>query len=140
MWLSLELDGELSAFERRLLSAHLRRCDDCQAYEVGIDAATAILRSEPMEPMERPVRLPPARTHLHVVRVAASAAAAAFLAVAVTGMLAITGSKQHPRFLDRVELTQNAEVHDLKQIRLDEVALQKAANIPVTHVQLTRGE
>jgi hypothetical protein len=55
-------------------------------------------------------------------------------------MLAVTGSRQHPRFLDRVELTQNAEVRYLKQLRRDEVELQNAANAPVAHVQLTRGE
>ena len=140
LWLSLRLDGELSGFERHLLSAHLRRCEDCRAYELGVGVATEVLRSKPYEPLARPVRLPPARARLGLVRIAASAAAAAFVAVVVTGVLAVSGSKQRPRFLDRVEMTQNTEVRDLKMIRRDEEQLRNAAALPIPHIQLSRAE
>jgi len=88
-WLSLQLDDELSGFERHLLGAHLRGCEDCRAYEVGLGVTGAVLRSEPLEPLERPVLLPPAHSRFRVVRLTASAAAAAFVAVAVTGVFGI---------------------------------------------------
>src|SRR5204862_18222 len=78
-WLSLQLDDELSGFERHLLGAHMRRCEDCCAYEVGLGVASAVLRTEPLEPLERPVLLPPAHSRFRVVRLTASAAAAAFV-------------------------------------------------------------
>jgi predicted anti-sigma-YlaC factor YlaD len=134
LWLSLRLDGELSAFERRLLGAHLRRCDDCCAYESGVGVATAVLRSEPLEPLERPVLLPPARSRLRVVRLTASAAAAAFVAVAVTGLLTVTGSSHRTRILPGVNASQ--EISELRQLRRDESIVSPPTRS--LHVQLAR--
>jgi predicted anti-sigma-YlaC factor YlaD len=138
-WLSLELDGELSLFERRLLGAHLRRCGECAAYGETVSAATALLRGQPLERLERPVELPRAGPRLGVVRLAASAAAAAFVAVVVTGMFAVTGSKQQPRFLQQVQLTPYNVVQDLKRMRRADARLRGAAP-PASHIQLPHGE
>jgi predicted anti-sigma-YlaC factor YlaD len=134
-WLSLQLDDELSGFERHLLGAHLRRCEDCRAYEVGLGLAAAVVRSEPLEPLERPVLLPPAHSRFRVVRLTASAAAAAFVAVAVTGVLAVTGSNQHPRLLPGANASQT-EVRELRQLRRDEVIVGPVNRF--SHVQPAR--
>jgi|GraSoiStandDraft_45_1057281.scaffolds.fasta_scaffold185151_2 anti-sigma factor RsiW len=55
---SLELDDELSRFERVLLARHLSRCAACADYAAGVTAATEALRSAPLEPMPKPVSLP----------------------------------------------------------------------------------
>ena len=134
-WLSLQLDDELSGFERHLLGAHLRRCEDCRAYEVGVGVAAAVLRSEPFESLERPILLPPAHSRFRVVRLTASVAAAAFVAVAVTGVFAVTGSNQRPRLLPGANASQT-EVRELRQLRRDEALVSPATSF--SHVQPVR--
>lgn len=134
LWLSLRLDDELSAFEGHLLVAHLRRCEDCRAYEVGLGVATAVLRSEPLEALERPVQLPPAHPGFRGVRLTASAAAAAFVAVVVTGILTVTGSNQRPRLLRGTNAAQ--EVRELRQLRRDEAIFSPSNRF--LYVQPTR--
>src|SRR5207244_3574511 len=52
---SLELDGELSELERRMLSAHLDRCDDCSDYARDLSRITDDLRSAPLEQLTHPL-------------------------------------------------------------------------------------
>jgi anti-sigma factor RsiW len=47
-WASLDLDGELSQFERVLLGAHMRRCAPCAAAATDMQRATALLRAAPL--------------------------------------------------------------------------------------------
>jgi predicted anti-sigma-YlaC factor YlaD len=77
---SLELDDELSRFERALLKRHLRRCDACAAYAVRVTAATEILRGAPLEAVRVPIAIPSFRRRFSRVAqsVAATAAVAAF--------------------------------------------------------------
>jgi len=52
----------LSMFESALLERHLRGCESCRAFAVSAEAQVALLRSAPLERLERPVELPaPAR-------------------------------------------------------------------------------
>ena len=51
-WASVELDGELSTFERALLADHLGRCPDCRAFRADVAGLTAALRVAPHEPFE----------------------------------------------------------------------------------------
>jgi predicted anti-sigma-YlaC factor YlaD len=51
-WASVELDGELSSFERALLADHLSRCPDCRAFRASVAGFTAELREAPHEPFE----------------------------------------------------------------------------------------
>jgi anti-sigma factor RsiW len=76
---SLDLDGELSRFERALLDRHLTRCPRCAAEVHRIAVATAMLRSQALEQVTVPVDLPRRRSRLAVVQ---SAVAVATVAVA----------------------------------------------------------
>jgi predicted anti-sigma-YlaC factor YlaD len=52
---SLQLDGELSQLERRMLSSHLSRCADCREFADDVSSFTDKLRYAPMEKLERPI-------------------------------------------------------------------------------------
>jgi predicted anti-sigma-YlaC factor YlaD len=78
---SLDLDGELSRFERVLLARHLSRCAGCADYSAQVTAATKALRSAPLEALPAPVALPSFRRRIFprvAWNVAATAAIAAF--------------------------------------------------------------
>ena len=53
--MSLELDGELSQLEQRMLDTHLDRCPDCAHYAHEVRDLTARIRSAPPATMRRPV-------------------------------------------------------------------------------------
>jgi predicted anti-sigma-YlaC factor YlaD len=135
LWVSLALDNELSDFEDRLLDAHLERCADCREYEQGVRAATLRLRAEPLVANERQVALPRPRPALGVTRLAASAAAAALIAVGITGFFAVSGGNQRPHLLDRVGRSQNTEAADLRALRRSEIASQRQPVKP-QHIQI----
>ena len=136
-WVSLALDDELSEFERRLLDAHLERCADCHEYDAGVRATTLALRSEPLVAVERQVALPRRRPAWGVTRVAASAAAAALVAVGVTGFFAVSGQNQRPRLLQQVGRFQDTEAADLRALRRSEIASQRQPVKP-EHIQTAR--
>lgn len=52
---SLELDGELSQLEQRMLAAHLERCARCAVYAEDIRDFTERIRSAPPALLRRPV-------------------------------------------------------------------------------------
>ncbi|MGH3132326.1 MAG: zf-HC2 domain-containing protein [Gaiellaceae bacterium] len=88
---SLQLDGELSQLERRMLSAHLARCADCREYADDVAAFTDKLRYAPLERLERPVvvRMP---RRVSTARLQAGIAAAfAFAALGLGSQLAQSG-------------------------------------------------
>lgn len=91
---SLELDGELSQLERRMLAAHLLRCPDCREYAEGVTAFTGELRAAPLEQMERSVVVHmPRRAVLSRVRLGLAAA----VAIALVGsalQLPLPGSER----------------------------------------------
>src|SRR5262249_27834361 len=76
---SLELDGELSQLEQRMLSAHLDRCDVCAHYADDVRDLTERIRSAPLHSMRRPVIVRKAR-HLSTTRIQVGIAAAFALA------------------------------------------------------------
>jgi predicted anti-sigma-YlaC factor YlaD len=79
-WVSLELDGELSDFERTLLGAHLAECGDCRAFREDVASVTHQLRASALEQPERAVRVVRHRRRASL-RLAPAAAAIAVLAV-----------------------------------------------------------
>jgi len=88
-WASLDLDGELSDFERFLLDAHIATCSDCHDFRVSIAGFAADLRAAPLEQLERPVVVRRRRRAMPVRRLPAAAAA---LAVAVVGLGSLLAS------------------------------------------------
>lgn len=88
-YVSLDLDGELSGLERRMLSAHLGHCAGCRAYAAEVVGFTDRLRAErPALPARMFVVSRHRRRPLPIARVAQVAAAAA--AVVVAGGLGTT--------------------------------------------------
>jgi ferric-dicitrate binding protein FerR (iron transport regulator) len=81
-FVSLELDGELSRFERAMLKRHLQRCAPCAAYARDVTGLTELLRAAPVEQIRLPIVFSLQRSW--VFRVLPSIAAAA--AVAAIGV------------------------------------------------------
>lgn len=88
-WASIELDGELSAFESVLLRAHVAGCASCRKFHAGIGDFTTALRSAPDERFEG-VQLGRLRGRVRL-RLAPAVAAMAVLAV---GLGSISASSQ----------------------------------------------
>jgi anti-sigma factor RsiW len=80
---SLELDGELSQLEQRMLAAHLERCSECAVYAADVRHLTERIRSAPLHTMRRPVVVRRQRS-LAATRLQIGAAAA--LALAALGL------------------------------------------------------
>jgi predicted anti-sigma-YlaC factor YlaD len=76
-FVSLELDGELSVFERRMLKRHLHRCKPCAAYAHDVTGLTRMLRSAPFEQIRLDVSFQRRRTFRVIPSIAATAAVAA---------------------------------------------------------------
>ena len=79
-WSSLRLDGELPQLQRAMLRKHLAACAGCTAFDSDLAAATATLRTAPLELLERPVVIPRRRrSALRIAPAFAAAAAVAFV-------------------------------------------------------------
>jgi len=92
-WISLQLDGELSEFERIVLEAHVRRCADCRAFRTDVRGISRELRHAPLEPLPRPIVLP-RRTRVAGRSLQYVAAAAAAVAVAVGSSLGVISAER----------------------------------------------
>jgi len=86
-WSSIELDGELSTFERVLLRAHLAHCASCRGFREQTSGLTLALRAAPLEQLEQPVQIGRMRRRLRL-RVAPAAAAMAVAFVGLGSILA----------------------------------------------------
>src|SRR5436190_6528538 len=86
-WASLQLDGELSEFERVLMDAHFAVCADCTQFRESIAGFTSELRAVALEPSERPVVVRRARRAISFRRVPAAAAAVVVATVGVATLL-----------------------------------------------------
>lgn len=93
-WASLELDGELSSFERALLESHVAACPSCAAFRDEVGGVTTALRSAPYEPFAGVV-LGRARRRVGI-RLAPAAAAMAVAAVGLGSMLASASFRGSP--------------------------------------------
>ena len=103
-WASLELDGELSSFERALLENHLEGCSSCAEFRAEIGGLTNALRAAPHEPFAGVVV---GRVRRRVGMRLAPAAAA--MAVAAVGLGSIVASSSFPggsisRFAEHVNV------------------------------------
>jgi predicted anti-sigma-YlaC factor YlaD len=90
VYVSLEVDGELSEFEQGFLTTHVVHCRACRAYREEIQAVTKHIRETPQEVPARMVRVPaqPA-TRRATLLARYQLGAAAALAVAVIGTAAL---------------------------------------------------
>jgi anti-sigma factor RsiW len=89
-WVSHEVDGELSHFERVFLAAHLRRCGECAHFAEDLRSFTHLVRAAPLEQPERTFEIPvrrPAR-----LRVVGRIAIATALVALAGGLGVLAGS------------------------------------------------
>jgi predicted anti-sigma-YlaC factor YlaD len=93
-WASLELDGELSSFERALLENHVVGCPSCSEFRAEIGSLTGALRAAPYEPFDGVVL---ARVRRGIrLRLAPAAAAMAVAAVGIGSILASASFRGSP--------------------------------------------
>jgi len=98
-FVSLELDGELSLFERVMLKHHLKRCESCAVYAHDVTRLTDLLRSTPVEPIH--LTLPLSHRRHRISRVLQSVAVTA--AVAAGSMwvaFSLPGNARSPGHID----------------------------------------
>jgi predicted anti-sigma-YlaC factor YlaD len=93
-WASLELDGELSSFERALLENHVEACHSCAEFRAEINGLTNALRAAPYEPFEGVV-LGRIRRRVRI-RLAPAAAAMAVAAVGLGSIVASASFRGSP--------------------------------------------
>ena len=88
-WATADVDGELSSFERVLLSAHLAACRSCREFHASVDAFTDLLRTAPLEKLERTIDIGRVRRRVRVsLRIAPAVAAMAVTVVGLGSFLA----------------------------------------------------
>jgi anti-sigma factor RsiW len=98
---SLELDGELSQLEQRLLATHLERCPRCAAYAADVRDVTERIRNAPHAVMQRPVVV---RRHRPLTTVRLQVGVAAAFALAALGLgTQLAASTESQRSLARFE-------------------------------------
>jgi predicted anti-sigma-YlaC factor YlaD len=122
---SARLDDELTELDVLRLEAHLRRCPACREFAADAAALTAELRRAPLERPAAAVFQPRRRTRVSALRV--QAAAAAVVALAATGSLALgrlAAGGGGPRF------TSSSPVGDLSSARQDAVEQRLLALLP----------
>jgi predicted anti-sigma-YlaC factor YlaD len=120
--LSLRVDSELSEFELVLLDAHLRRCDDCRAFQQGITGLTKALRAVPVETPLISFQPPRRRARLDVVLASslrAGSAAAAIAVVAITGLIAVNGPSTAVTAADLQRARSVLNLHERQLQQLD---------------------
>jgi predicted anti-sigma-YlaC factor YlaD len=88
-WATADLDGELSRFERVLLSAHLADCPPCREFTAAIGGFTEMLRTAPPESLERTIEIGRLRRRIGL-RLAPAVAAMAVTVVGLGSILAST--------------------------------------------------
>jgi predicted anti-sigma-YlaC factor YlaD len=127
---SLQLDGELSQLESRMVDAHLARCAECREFEADVSEVTQALRAAPLEPLAQPVTVQRLR-RASISRAQVSVAAA--VAVAMLGALTQIGDRQSdPSFTRPVRFQTEAQLtREVEQIIADGRAFSHRSG-PVT--------
>ena len=116
---SLELDGELSQLEQRMLGSHLERCGVCASYADDVRDLTERIRSAPLQAPRRPVVVVRRARHLTTARLQIGVAAAFALAALGLGLqLSATAESQQSalaRFEGRPNLSPPRAVYEQEQ-------------------------
>ena len=82
--IALELDRELSQFERARRATHVARCAECRAFGVEVREFTRLLREAPPERLTHPITIRRPRTAVRSLRLPAAAAA---MVLALVGLM-----------------------------------------------------
>jgi predicted anti-sigma-YlaC factor YlaD len=126
-WVSHEVDGELSQFERVFLAAHLRRCGECSRFAVDVRSFTHLVREAPLERPERVFEFPvrrPAR-----LRVTGRIAIATALVALAGGLGVLAGSNGGESGTQRVAAVGDVafvipqadrELRDLRRVKVEQ--------------------
>ncbi len=114
---SVQLDGELSQLERRMLESHLARCVACAEYAMNVRDFTGQIRSEPLAALGRPVVIRRQRTLTTARLQIGVAAALALAALGLAGQLAAPqlDDSSVPRFDGVPNLSPPASVLEREQ-------------------------
>ena len=115
---SLELDGELSQLEHRMLATHLERCARCAAYAADVRDITARIRNAPYAVMERPIVVRRRRAVTTMRLQVGVAAAFALAALGLGTQLAVSTESQSgslSRFEGRPDLNPPRSVLEQEQ-------------------------
>jgi len=115
---SLELDGELSQLEHRMLASHLERCARCAAYAADVRDVTEGIRNAPYAVMERPIVVRRRRAVTTMRLQVGVAAAFALAALGLGTQLAVSAESQSgslSRFEGRPDLNPPRSVLEQEQ-------------------------
>lgn len=115
---SLELDGELSQLEQRMLGSHLERCARCAAYAADVRDVTERIRNAPYAVMERPIVVRRRRAVTTMRLQVGVAAAFALAALGLGTQLAVSAESQSgslSRFEGRPDLNPPRSVLEQEQ-------------------------
>jgi anti-sigma factor RsiW len=125
-WGSLDLDGELSDFERVLMQSHLDRCAACAAFVSDIGTTTLTVRGAVLEPLPHLVALPTRSRRFRAAGVMRLGAVAGVVvgALGLAGSLTIDPSGPEP-----AQIEVRGAATDQQNDRLLRVA-QRTALIP----------
>ncbi len=103
-FVSLDLDGELSEFERSIVDAHVEDCAGCRMFRSAAAGSTAALRAAPLERVTYSFTVPRRASRLAPLSAAAAAAAALFVAGFATALSPLDSTENGPRFTSRTEV------------------------------------
>jgi predicted anti-sigma-YlaC factor YlaD len=121
-WASIDVDGQLSEFERTLLDAHLVGCQSCAEFRREIAQLTQVVRAAPAAQLTRPIEIARVRRR-YGLRLAPAAAA---MAAAVLGLGSLLASSQlHTGSVG------NAVVHHTRSFKFDPDTAAAAIRQPV---------
>jgi anti-sigma factor RsiW len=115
---SLELDGELSQLEHRMLASHLERCARCAAYAADVRDVTERIRNAPYAMMEHPIVVRRRRAVTTMRLQVGVAAAFALAALGLGTQLAVSAESQSgslSRFEGRPDLSPPRSVLEQEQ-------------------------
>lgn len=134
-WVSLDLDGELSPFERSLLRAHLDQCEPCSVFRADVTALTNELRAAPLEYPERALEVPSRRrAPFRALQVSAAA-----LAVVAVGLGSLVGSLRSREVIPNARLASAAAVDmEGRRMRDAQIARLSAVRASREQAQLSR--
>ena len=128
-WASIELDGELSNFERALLDAHLADCSSCAEFRGSIGELTHALRAAPLERLDGVIEIGRAWRRARL-RLAPAAAAMAVGLVGLGSILAATAvrSASVGHTQDRASVP-SSRILDTMDLRTSRALAQRPARL-----------